>query len=256
MAPALVERRLATLERLFDLDLAAGRYDVLELRALTVKYPVQERFWAQLMIALHRSGRQAEAFTAYSDIRRRLVDELGVEPGTELRRAHKSVLAGAEEETVGWPVHCQLPLDVNDFTGRHDELAGLLDAVNHRPVVTISGPPGIGKSALAIHAAHRLAANYPDGQWFVRLADASPNRRPAADLLVELLRTAGVAPQGIPADLEQRAALLRSRLAERKVLLVLDDAGSVDQVAPLLPGRRGSTVIVTSRSDLAGLSVL
>jgi len=101
VAPALTERRLSTLERLFELDIAAGRYDIPQLQALTVKHPVRERFWAQLMLALHHSGRQTEALKAYSDIRRKLVDELGVEPGAHLRRAHQAVLAGSGEEPDG-----------------------------------------------------------------------------------------------------------------------------------------------------------
>ncbi len=256
VVPSLVERRLATMERLFELDHAEGRYDIPGLHELTAKYPVRERFWAQLMLALHHSGRQAEALAAYSDVRRKLVDELGVEPGAHLRRAHQTVLAGTAEEPDGWVIHRQLPLDVNDFTGREDELGWLRNTIHEQAVVTISGPPGIGKSALAIHAAHRLAPDFPDGQWFLRLAGASAVPRQTGDLLAELLGSAGVSPRAIPNGIEQRAALLRSRLADRKVLLVFDDAGTVGQVVPLLPGHRGSAVIITSRSDLGGLTVL
>jgi tetratricopeptide (TPR) repeat protein len=156
------------------------------------------------------------------------------------------------------PAECQLPLDINDFTGRDEELArllSLLTAGTGVPVVVISGPPGMGKSALAVRAGHLLIKEYPDGQWFLRLNGAGAPRDPA-DLLAELLRTAGVDPAAIPDQVDARSTLLRSRLADRKVLLLLDDAGSAEQVAPLLPGRPGSAVLVTSRSDLIGLSVL
>ncbi|CAM3624916.1 BTAD domain-containing putative transcriptional regulator [Kibdelosporangium persicum] len=259
MAEPLAERRLQALERKLELDLNAGQHQVAlpELTELTAEYPLRERFWALLMLALFRAGRQAEALRAYSAVRQRLVDELGVEPGAHLRKAHEIVLAG--EEDSGWRVECQLPIDIGDFTNRDDELAHVLESMRPGttvPIMTISGPPGMGKSALVVRAAHRLIEQYPDGQWFLRLKGASPAPRPANDLLAELLRTAGVDPTSIPADVDARASLLRSRLAERRVLIVLDDAAGVEQVAPLLPGRPGSAVLVTSRSELGGLSVL
>jgi DNA-binding SARP family transcriptional activator len=257
--PRLAEQRLQALERRLELDLAAGGHDAVlpELRALTAEYPLRERFWALLMLALFRCGRQADALTAYATVRQHLVGELGIEPGQELRQAHQQVLAG--DQATGWQVECQLPIDVSDFTNRDDELAELVAVLrpgDRVPIMAITGPPGMGKSALVVRAAHRLIGEYPDGQWFLRLNGASPAPRPAMELLAELLRTAGVDPKAIPAGLDARASLLRSRLADRKVLLVLDDAASADQVAPLLPGRPGSGVLVTSRSDLAGLSAL
>jgi DNA-binding SARP family transcriptional activator/tetratricopeptide (TPR) repeat protein len=256
--PRLTERRLLVLERKLGLDVAEGRYAaaVAELQALTAEFPLREKFWALLVTALSGCGRQADALAAYSAVRHQLVDELGVEPGQDLRQAHQAVLAGSPARV---PVECQLPLDVDDFTGRDEELAQLLTGLASGkgvPVVVISGPPGMGKSALAVRAAHRLIGDYPDGQWFLRLKGASPGRRTPADLLAEMLRTAGADGASIPADVDARSTLLRSRLAGRKVLIVLDDAASVEQVAPLLPGRPGSAVIVTSRSDLAGLTVL
>lgn len=260
VVPRLVERRLQVLERRIELDLAAGRHNLVlpELQALTGAHPLREPFWAQLVVALSCCGRQADALDAYARIRTLLADELGIEPGEELRRAHEMVLA---EVDSSWVVECQLPIDVADFVDRDDELGWLLDAFRDSaegtvPVVTISGPPGIGKSALAIRAAHRLIPHYPDGQWFLRLNGASSNPAALKDLLAELLSTLRVDPRTIPDDVDRRAAMLRSRLASRKVLLLLDDAGSVEQVAPLLPGRPGSAVVITSRSELAGISVL
>ncbi|SMD26109.1 AfsR/SARP family transcriptional regulator [Kibdelosporangium aridum] len=259
VVPALAERRLHVLERKLELDVRAGRHDIAlpELQELTAAYPLRERLWASLVLALYGSGRQADALETYATVRQRLVDELGVEPGVVLRQAHQTVLAGDKQSD--WQVECQLPIDIGDFTNRDDELDQVLESLRPSatvPILTISGPPGMGKSALVVRAAHRLIPHYPDGQWFLRLNGASEAPRSAAELLAELLRTVGVAPAAIPDGVDARSALLRSRLADRKVLLVLDDAGSVDQVAPLLPGRPGSAVVVTSRSELAGLSVL
>ncbi|MBP2319920.1 DNA-binding SARP family transcriptional activator/tetratricopeptide (TPR) repeat protein [Kibdelosporangium banguiense] len=254
----LTELRLRVLERKLELDLAAGGHDVVvpQLQVLTAEHPLRERFWALLVTALYRCGRQADALAAYATVRQHLVDELGVEPGQELRQAHQRVLAG--EEASGWQVECQLPIDVSDFTNRDDELSQVIEVLRPGdgvPIVAVTGPPGMGKSALAVRAAHRLIADYPDGQWFLRLDGAGAARDPG-NLLTEALRNAGVDRAAVPDRVDERSTLLRSRLAGRKVLLVLDDAGSAEQVAPLLPGRPGSAVLVTSRSDLVGLSAL
>ncbi|MCE7007166.1 NB-ARC domain-containing protein [Kibdelosporangium philippinense] len=259
VVPALVERRSKALERKLELDVRDGRHDLAlpELRDLTSAHPMRERLWALLMLALFKSGRQAEALQVYTDVRQKLVDELGVEPGTELRQAHQAVLSG--DQASGWRVECQLPIDIADFTNREAELDQILQTFrpgNTVPILTISGPPGMGKSALMLRAAHRLIDDYPDGQWFLRLNGAGQTPRKANDVLGELLRMIGIDPMAIPANEDERAGLLRSRLAGRRVLLVLDDAGSVQQVAPLLPGRPGSAVLVSSRSELVGLSVL
>ncbi|WP_203861842.1 AfsR/SARP family transcriptional regulator [Plantactinospora mayteni] len=277
VVPRLVELRLAALERRIDLDLRApGDHSALvaELHGLTGRHPLRERFWVQLMIGLARSGRRGEAFAVYREVRRRLREELGVDPGEEVQRVHLALLrgdppptgdtanpTGAVPAAAPWTNSWQLPLDVGDFVGRGRELKHLLDGL--RPpagggpaVVVVSGPPGVGKSALGIRVAHQLRADFPDGQWYVRLRGAGPARRDPAHILAELLRTAGVNPVGLPDGTDERAALLRSRLADRRVLLLLDDAADAAQVAPLLPGRPGCAVLITSRSDLGGVTAL
>ncbi|MGI5214528.1 BTAD domain-containing putative transcriptional regulator, partial [Plantactinospora sp. CA-290183] len=281
VVPGLVELRLAALERRIDLDLRAPAGHpalVAELRGLTARHPFRERFWVQLMLGLTLCDRRSEAFAVYREIRRRLREELGVDPGEEMQRVHLALLRGEPAPTgtehgapagpvaaappgASWTSSCQLPLDVGDFVGRGAELEQLLDELRRPhgggpPVVAITGPPGVGKSALALRVAHELRPDFPDGQWYVRLHGAGPDRRDPAHVLAELLRTAGVDPAGRPDDPDERAALLRSRLADRRVLLLLDDAADAAQVAPLLPGRPGCAVLVTSRSDLGGLTAL
>ncbi|ONI88990.1 hypothetical protein ALI144C_05675 [Actinosynnema sp. ALI-1.44] len=258
MVEPFAEHRLQVIERRFELELQTGLQEsaLPDFQALALAHPLRERMWSLLVLGLFRCGRQAEALEAYSTVRQRLDVELGVEPGRALRQAHQVVLAGDDD---GWRVECQLPVDIGDFINRDEELNRLLSlscADKSVPVVTVSGPPGMGKSALVIRAAHRLVDEFPDGQWFLRLNGASAKPRSGAELLAELLRTAGVPASELPHGIEERVALLRSRLSGRKVLVVLDDAGSVDQVAPLLPGRPGSSVLVSSRSELADLSVL
>ena len=268
--PALVERRLSIVERRIDAGLRLGLDAQLvpELRALTADHPLRERLWAQLMLALYRGGRQAAALSAYDAARRIMVDELGIEPGKELRDLQQAILTGAESLTApaapeprqSWPVHRQLPLEVADFTGRA-ELASrieklLTDPATGVPIVALSGPPGVGKSALAIRVGHRLRSAFPDGQWYVGLAGAGDHPRDAYAVLAELLANTGVTTSAIPEGQDARAALLRSRLADRQVLIVLDDAGQAAQVRPLLPGTAGCAVLITSRNSLAGLLAL
>ncbi|TWD79023.1 DNA-binding SARP family transcriptional activator [Kribbella amoyensis] len=268
--PALVERRLSVVERRIDAELRVGLDAQLvpELRALTADHPLRERLWAQLMLALHRSGRRAAALSAYDAARRQLVDDLGIEPGKELRDLQQAILAGSEsldapdlpEPQPAWPVHRQLPLEVADFTGREQLVSRveklLTDPDLGIPIVALSGPPGAGKSALAIRVGHRLRSAFPDGQWYVGLAGAGEHPRDPYAVLAELLVNTGLATTAVPDGLDARAALLRSRLADRQVLIVLDDAGKADQVRPLLPGSAGSAVLITSRNSLAGLIAL
>ncbi|MFI6324452.1 BTAD domain-containing putative transcriptional regulator [Nonomuraea sp. NPDC050556] len=206
---------------------------VAELRGLLSEHPYREDVWQRLLLALHRGGRKAEALRAYSAIREQLVEELGVEPGAELRRVHETILL--DEDTPR-----QLPPDIPDFTGRRDALAALAGPFS---VAVVSGPPGVGKSALAVHGAHAL--RFPAGQLHLCL-----DRRDPADLLAEALRALGVTAP--PPTLHERSALFRTLLAQRPMLVLLDDALDAEQVRPLLPGN-DSVVIVTSRRRITEL---
>lgn len=268
----LESERLAVFEDCADAELSDGRHSELtsELQAMISEHPLRERLAAQLMIALHRAGRQADSLAVYRDLRTTLVEELGVEPGAEVRRVHAAVLRG-EEPMPGagaaapaqpvaamsspmWPI-CQLPPDIADFSGREGEmaeLAGILGNGTGVPVAVITGEPGAGKSTLAVSTAHRLRRFFPDGQLFVQLAGAS-DPRDLSDVLGDLLRALGVTGPAIPEDVDAKAAVYRGRLADRKVLVVLDDAAGPDQVRALLPGTPGSAVLISSRRRLSGL---
>ncbi|MGC0314150.1 AfsR/SARP family transcriptional regulator [Kitasatospora acidiphila] len=267
----LQELRLQALEWQFDAELELGRpHGVIpELNRLTAEHPLREAFHRQLMIALHRTDQRAEALASYQRLRRTLVEELGIEPGPRVRAAHQEILraeqqAAEAQEDAELPAVAAgagLPRDVAGFTGRYEELERLLAACRtDRPdgsvrILALDGMPGVGKSALAVHAAHRLAADFPDGQIFLPLhahTPCTPAVEPA-DALAALLLTVGVAPQQIPPDLDARANLWRSRLAGRRVLLLLDDASGSEQVRPLLPGSPGCLVLVTSRRRLPAL---
>ncbi|ADB34405.1 transcriptional regulator, SARP family [Kribbella flavida DSM 17836] len=269
----LTEEWLRVTEQLVDARLAQGDHNELiaELTALTKQYPLRERFWAQLMLALHRSARQADALAAYLELAKLLREELGIDPGEEIRRLHHVVLAGdgpgddldpdTEVRPVqpppDWQVHRQLPIEIGDFVGRHDEADAIVDRLTSPsgvPVVAISGPPGAGKTALAVRVAHRLRDEYPDGQWYVRLDGARDSERDPSEVLRALLELAGA--EVLTGDADTLSARLRSLLVDRRVLILLDDAKDSQQVRPLLPGTRHSAVLVTSRNELTGLSVL
>jgi DNA-binding SARP family transcriptional activator len=266
--PRLTEMRLQALELAIDADLHLGRHAELvgELRGLVAAHPLRERPQALLMLALYRDGRQAEALAAYQDARRVLVEELGTEPGCALRELHQQILTGDPALGVTVPgaadvgaATSTLPRDIASFTGRREELAQL-SATATRPTGTvriqaISGMAGVGKTAFAMHAAHRLTRQFPDGQFFVPLHGHTAGRDPAdpADVLAGLLVTVGYSATRIPARLAERAGLWRGHLAGQRVLLVLDDAAGSDQVEPLLPGTPGSLVLVTSRRHLTAL---
>jgi DNA-binding SARP family transcriptional activator/tetratricopeptide (TPR) repeat protein len=270
--PHLEQVRVQALEWRFEADLQEGRHQELipELRKVTGHHPLRERFHAQLMLALAGAGRQSEALAAYDQARRVLVGELGIEPGRELRRLHERILAGdtalAAPSLVlggaGPTIPRQLPAGARSFTGRHTELSGLVEQAGQtaeagRTVVisAIDGMAGVGKTALAVHVAHRLASRFPDGQIFIDLHGYTQGYQPRtpADALDWLLGTLSVPAQRIPQDVEERAALYRQRLAGTRTLVVLDNAASEAQVRPLLPGSAGCLVLVTSRRQLKGL---
>ena len=251
----LQERRLAVVERLCRARIETGDHQAVveELNRLVVQHPLREELWVQLITALRAAGRRAEALTAYDTARSKVADELGVEPGDRLQRLHAELLMA---DAAGPLLLAQLPADPPSFTGRTAEVETLRTLPDRREsTVAIDGMAGVGKSALAVHAAHALAPHYPDGHLFVDLHGHSPGLRPAdpADVLDQLLRSLGVPGEQVPDRLEARAALYRSRLAGLRVVLVLDNAASEEQVVPLLPGASGSLVLVTSRRRLTGL---
>lgn len=263
-AGPLAEELLRTRERYLEVSLQLGRHRevVGELGTLTREYPWQESFWALYILALHGCGRQADALEIYRDVHRMLADELGVEPGPRLRAAHRLILTAPEEEPAVEPLPavCQLPADLPSFSGRTSDLAELDallgDPPGHR-TLAIAGPGGIGKTALAVHWAHRMAARFPDGQLFVDLrgyASTSPMSKTQA--LTLCLRALGVSALQVPVTLDEQVVLYRNLLAGRRVLVVLDNAAGADQVRPLLPPNPGCAALVTSRGDLRGLTVL
>ncbi|MEU4775400.1 BTAD domain-containing putative transcriptional regulator [Micromonospora sp. NPDC023644] len=280
--PALTERWERATETYFDAELALGRHAeiVTQLRGAARRSPLRERFWAQLMLALYRSGRQAEALDAYQRLATILAEDLGLDPGPALRDLRTGILRSDPElrwqpppsaATVTRPAPdpappanpmFQLPADPGTLHGRADVVAAVeasiaaAAAAGRLPLVSVSGTPGVGKTALAVHVGHRLGDLFPDGQWFVRLRGQQVDPARPADVLAELLTNAGVRGSAQPATTDARAAALRAALAERRVLLVFDDAASAEQVAPLLPGTASCAVIVTSRSTLGGLVAL
>ncbi|MFK0116478.1 BTAD domain-containing putative transcriptional regulator [Streptomyces sp. NPDC090994] len=277
IVPSLEELRLRAVHRriAIGLDREDPADHIPQLRETLAADPLQERFWAQLILALHRSGRPAEALREYERCRRLLGERLGVDPGLELRELHQRMLAGdaapvaaarpaAPSGGPGRYVPRQLPAGDAPFVGRADELATLdrelldgngLPADGTRRVLLLDGPAGVGKTALAVHWANSRQERFPDGQVYLDL-DGFSGRPPmsVADALHALLVGLGTARDEVPADPHERSALLRSTLAGRRVLLVLDNALCPEQVRPLLPGRTGTT-LVTSRNQLRGLVV-
>ncbi|MFI5694114.1 BTAD domain-containing putative transcriptional regulator [Kribbella sp. NPDC051586] len=269
--PRLVELYLSAVERRAELRLADGRAaeSLPELFELTSRHPLRESLWASLMTALDAAGRSAEAIDLYGVIRARLADELGIEPGPELRGVFERVLAA---ERPAGPVSAgpasrpvaaaeQLPSDLAGFVGQDEVLAELdaalvADLGEREPIrtVVLHGQGGIGKTTTAVRWGHRVADRFPDGQLFVDLHGYGPGEPMDPAVALEVLLTGlGLPLDAIPSGLDARSALLRSTLAGRSVLLVLDNARSEEQVRPLLPGG-GSMVVVTSRSLLRGLA--
>ena len=262
VVPRLEQLRLQALDDGAEADLQQGRYEELvpRLRELTAAYPLRERFHAQLMEALSRAGRRAEALEVYRDARTVLVEQLGIEPGSDLRQLHQQILSGGDAAPRSTPARSmprQLPAATRHFTGRVMELVDL-DRVHDTSAVVITaidGMAGVGKTALAVQAAHAMVERYPDGQLFIDLHGYTAGVAPVepGDALDRMLRSLGVAAENIPVDLDERAGLYRSRLAGRQVLVLLDNAATEDQVTPLLPGLPGCLVLITSRRRLAGL---
>ncbi|MFJ9897542.1 AfsR/SARP family transcriptional regulator [Streptomyces sp. NPDC091280] len=289
----LNEERLATLETWLDVEVARGRHGevVAELIALTGKYPLREQLCRLLMLALYRSGRQAEALAAYRETRATLVAELGIEPGAPLQDLHDRILAADATLAASRPERpaapegpegpdalsapaapavvpaarpAQLPADLPAFVGRCAELdrARALLAEQDEPpssvvISSIGGMAGIGKTTLAVHWAHQMTDRFPDGQLYVNLRGFDPTGSLVTpdEAIRTFLGALGVPPPRIPAGLDAQTALYRSMLAQRRMLVLLDNARDTDQVRPLLPGSPGCLVIVTSRNQLTGLVV-
>ncbi|MFB7366171.1 AfsR/SARP family transcriptional regulator [Streptomyces hydrogenans] len=268
----LEEWRLTLLETRLDVDLETGAHAeaVSELTALTAAHPLRERLRELLMLALYRGGRQAEALAVYADTRRLLADELGVDPTPELARLQQRILQGdaelarpvEEQAPAAAPVArpAQLPATVPDFTGRaafvRELGARLATAEGHVMAVSaLAGIGGVGKTTLAVHVAHEARPHFPDGQLYVDLQGAGAQAAAPETVLGSFLRALGTPDSAIPDALDDRAALYRSTLDGRRVLVLLDNARDAAQIRPLLPGTAGCAALVTSRIrmvDLAG----
>ncbi|GLW96726.1 BTAD domain-containing putative transcriptional regulator [Microtetraspora sp. NBRC 16547] len=264
-ADQLTQLRIAAQERCAEAELALGRGTSLvpELSELARRHSLHERFSAQLMLALYRAGRRGEALEIFQRIRGELVAELGLEPGAELRELHRRMLAEDVRLLPEFPgPPSRLPPDIGDFVGRDDELVLIEQHLSARepraesgavPVVVVSGQGGVGKSTLAVRAAHRLRQSYPGGSLYIGLRGTEEQPLSPMEALERLLRILGVEVPGDGAGLDETAGRFRQALQGRRLLVVLDDAGSVEQIRPLIPGDPGCGVIVTSRRRLAGL---
>ncbi|GAA1371469.1 AfsR/SARP family transcriptional regulator [Catellatospora chokoriensis] len=286
-ATVLEDQRLTAVEERIQLDLELGRHQevILELRALVVEQPMRERLHAYLMLALYRCGRQADALAAARRAREILAEELGLDPGAELQHLERAILQrdpslgptdeaspAAAPPAPRWtppqprqptPVlPRQLPASITDFVGRDDQLDQIRQVLgrspdddrDHRgmPVVVISGMDGVGKSSLAIRAAHELGEHYPDGQLYADMHTWDGQDR-SAELLARFLRALGVTGSAIPDGVDERGELYRSMLSGKRMLVVLDDVPPDVPVLPLLPGSSSCGVIIASRLRLTGL---
>ncbi len=270
----LEEARMVALESRVEADLALGRHGSLipELTGLVIGHPLRERLRAQLMVALYRVDRQSDALAVYHDGRRILAEEMGSDPGATLAEVYHAILAGdpellrpagAASPAVASRRYARppamLPPAVPDFTGRDPELGQVLrilsngDQAGRHRFPAVSGMAGSGKTALAVHAAHVLRQEFPDGQLYADLGGTTAHPADPADVLGWFLRALKVDESAVPAGVARRSQLFRSRLVGHRILLLLDNAVCDRQVRPLLPGGSDCRVIVTSRVRLAGL---
>ncbi|TDC73202.1 AfsR/SARP family transcriptional regulator [Streptomyces hainanensis] len=283
VVPGIEEERLSAVEKRAEFELLLGRQQEVasELRTLAAQHPLRERLLVLLMAALHRNGARADALAVYRRARERFAEDLGIEPGGQLRRTYEAITGGrelpldliGEEFRAGLgtgtppseptPVPRQLPPDTETFTGRDEELAaldGMFPTSGPRPsgraaVCVITGAGGIGKTALAVHWAHRARRRFPDGQLHVDLLGFGPTQlaRPTAETVRLFLDALGVPPQRIPVSVEAQVGLYRSLMTGRRMLILLDNVADSDQVRPLLPGAPGCLVLVTSRVEPTAL---
>jgi len=298
-AERLADLRLDAAELRITAELACGgtAQVIPELRRLLADHPLRENLWVLLMRALDGAGRHAEALDAYGQARNAIADELGVDPGAELRHLYAGMLAqddllakqGAEAPgsisagTVSAspgpaepapaaaeariprsvPVPAQLPADIADYTGRENQVRHLRELLSGAEahgeggavrVAVVAGSGGLGKTSLAVHAAHRVRGGFPDGQLYVDLLGATPHPLGVGDVLARFLRDLGVDGRDIPVDAAELAARYRTVLAGRRVLIVLDNARDAAQVRPLLPGTASCAVLVTTRSRMPDLA--
>ncbi|MEV8611143.1 BTAD domain-containing putative transcriptional regulator [Amycolatopsis sp. NPDC051373] len=260
-AGQLAEERIRVRELWADALIAVGEFGTVvpELTRLTREHPLRERLHEQLVLALFHSGRQAEALEVYRRISAVLAEELGLDPGAGLQRVHRLVLGGAPYQPAVEPqVPHQLPADLGAFAGREADLKALrallpAEDSTSTPIASVEGMGGMGKTTLSVHFAHEIADAFPGGQVFLNLRGYGPGE-PVEPLsaLETLLSALGVPGDQMPADVDGRAATWRTHTAGRRLLVVLDNANSTDQVRPLLPGP-GCLVVVTSRWQLRGL---
>ncbi|TDB78440.1 BTAD domain-containing putative transcriptional regulator [Micromonospora sp. KC723] len=264
LGQTLEQERVAAIEELSRAELSAGRTAdaVARLAAVVAEHPMRENAVALWMTALHRAGRRTEALEVFRETRLRLTRDLGIEPSDELHRVHQAVLADDLPVTPpvrDTPCSRQLPTEVPHFTGRTAELAALDALLESRhagvAIAVVSGAPGAGKTALTVHWAHRVVDRFPDGQLFVNLRgfDTRDAAMDPAEALRRLLAGLGVPAKRLPASVDEQSTLFRTVVAQRRVLIVLDNARDAAQVRPLLPGAPGCFVLVNSRDQLAGL---